>query len=589
MNAPVVKKRTRADKLLVVGHPLSDLEFVLEVMKECDISHAHHLEKEGIEAQEISHILLKAHGINHMNEVSEQISVSQVWNGLAMDLMMSNIDHSRWLWADSNALPLLNYWKSLDKNLAFVLVYNSPQKVVEKLLENAELSAANEIEEIFGQWQSYNRMLLNFYYRNQDRAILVNSQQVQNNSKKYLQEVGKQIGLKHEEISSSLVEIQTLEENSSSDDSLSGYLAQQLVDTNEEAKLLYLELESVSNLPLISDSDTKKPSVYQALTSYIHEQQNTRSVSQELDDVKEKYVASYIQQESFKNRLEQTEQKAEALHEENELQLSQLMNVQEELEKIYFEKIELNEKLKKAEVLHEEDKLQLTQLMQVEEELEKTHHDKNRVQEKLNRVEENYNSTKNQHQESLRQLEQLESRLAKEIHKFEKLHQEKTDHHSEKRKELEEENRLLLEQLHIVQEELEKFYLQNKELKEKSDTIKSKQKKRHYGAAERIKQQLSYRLGALMIENSTSFGGILALPSTLYGEVKRFRAEKASRKEKLPPLHTYADAYDAERVKKHLSYRLGQAMIHSMQSPLGIVILPFALKRAHAEYKKERK
>lgn len=551
MSVPAVNRRARTDKLLVVGHPLSDLELVLDLMEKCDINHASQLEKEGIEAEEISHILLKAHGIHHINEVAEQITVNQVWNGLAMDLMMSNIEHSRWSWADSNALPFLNYWKSLDESLAFILVYNSPQKIVEKLLDKAELTSAAEIEEIFEQWHSYNRLLLNFYYRNQDRAILVNSQQVQNNSKKYLQEVGKQIGLNHKEISDSLAEIQMHNEIHPSQDSLYGYLAQQLVDTKEQAKLLYLELESVSNLPLMSDTYTKKQSVYEALTSYIHEQQHTKVLSKELDNVKEKYLESFKEQEHLKSKLEEEKQKTEALHTENELQLAQLMHVQEELEKTYL--------------------------------------DKNQVQEKLNKVEQDYNSTKKLHNESLQQLQQLESKLEQEIHKFDKLQQEKTNHNSAKTKELEEENTLLLEQLHLVQEELEKFYLQNIELKKKNGTSQSEQKKRHYGAAERIKQQLSYRLGALMIEKSKSFGGVLTLPFALYGETKKFRAENASRKEKLPPIHTYADAYDAEHVKKHLSYRLGQAMIHSMKSPLGIFKVPFALKRAHAEYKKERR
>ncbi|HFN5525726.1 TPA: kfiB protein, partial [Escherichia coli] len=39
----------------------------------------------------------------------------------------------------------------------------------------------------------------------------------------------------------------------------------------------------------------------------------------------------------------------------------------------------------------------------------------------------------------------------------------------------------------------------------------------------------------------------------------------------------YADADKAERVKKHLSYQLGQAIISSANSIFGFITLPFKL------------
>jgi hypothetical protein len=57
-----------------------------------------------------------------------------------------------------------------------------------------------------------------------------------------------------------------------------------------------------------------------------------------------------------------------------------------------------------------------------------------------------------------------------------------------KQQELEEENDLLLMQLHQVQEELERYYLENQSLKKNQ----AKPKERFYGAGERIQQQLTY-------------------------------------------------------------------------------------------------
>lgn len=63
---------------------------------------------------------------------------------------------------------------------------------------------------------------------------------------------------------------------------------------------------------------------------------------------------------------------------------------------------------------------------------------------------------------------------------------------------------------------------------------------------------------------------------------------KARGGKKLPPIESYADAYEVPRVKKHLSYRLGEAAIKSMKSPFGIFKLPFALKSAHNDFKASR-
>ena len=190
-------------------------------------------------------------------------------------------------------------------------------------------------------------------------------------------------------------------------------------------------------------------------------------------------------------------------------------------------------------------------------------------------------------QSKVQELQRIEKSIQEKAKENEQL-KAKLDDFQAKQKELAEkeksktsENELLLTQLMSVQEELEKYYLENEALKEKKKEVK-----RHYGAAQRVKQQLSYRLGSKMIEESKSFGGILGMPfslRTVYKEYKKDMKERADKK--LPPIESYADAYEVPRIKKHLSYKLGEATIKSMKSPFGIFKLPFALKKAHREYK----
>lgn len=159
--------------------------------------------------------------------------------------------------------------------------------------------------------------------------------------------------------------------------------------------------------------------------------------------------------------------------------------------------------------------------------------------------------------------------------------------------EVQQENELLLLQLHQVQEELERYYLENQQLKcqvtPQPKQIAPKQPKSYYGAAERVKRQLSYRLGAVMIAQSKSFAGWLGMPSALLREAREYDQEKAkNNKVKLPQLSQYADANEGERVKRHLSYRLGATLLTSYKSPIGWIKLPWLMRKQIREFKRER-
>lgn len=152
--------------------------------------------------------------------------------------------------------------------------------------------------------------------------------------------------------------------------------------------------------------------------------------------------------------------------------------------------------------------------------------------------------------------------------------------------ELKQENELLFTQLHQVQEELERYFLEMQRLKQ---TMVPRDPPL-YGAADRVTQQLTYRLGATMIERSRSLGGWISMPFALIATTRRFRADVRTRgDEKLPPISKYQDRHEAERVKQHLSYRIGSALLRNVKSPLGWMRLPFALRREVKAFRQERK
>ncbi|EAI6637305.1 alpha-2,3-sialyltransferase [Campylobacter coli] len=93
-----------------------------------------------------------------------------------------------------------------------------------------------------------------------------------------------------------------------------------------------------------------------------------------------------------------------------------------------------------------------------------------------------------------------------------------------------------------------------------------------YGTAkQRIQNQLSYKLGQAMILNSKSILGYLIMPMALLSIIISHKQEQKIYQEKikkdpslkLPPLESYPDYKEALKLKNHLSYKLGEALIQA--------------------------
>ena len=122
----------------------------------------------------------------------------------------------------------------------------------------------------------------------------------------------------------------------------------------------------------------------------------------------------------------------------------------------------------------------------------------------------------------------------------------------------------------------------------------------NYGTAKsRIKNQLSYKLGEAMIANSKSLWGYIKMPyilsyikETHQTNQKLYQEKiKANPNLKLPPLESYPDYNEAIKIKEHLSYKLGGALIDADKSKLkiGYLTLWFKCKNITKEHKDNHK
>ncbi|GIX24541.1 MAG: hypothetical protein KatS3mg122_1772 [Caldimonas sp.] len=704
------------NKIAIVGHPASGYQEVEALLHQCGMQSARPSRREGLRPQDITATLCKAHKVPSVDAVTEehdilQIQPGPVWHGMALDLMLGNLDRELWGWADPQAIFALDYWKDLDPKLTFVLVYDEPHRVLtEAARVHGELSPPNNVQRLLDNWVAYNGALLRFYLRHRDRCLLVHSQQVRRAVDSYLEQLQPlldtallratevepvaapaAVGVDgpHDEALStqapvalpieleSALAVAGIESRKALDvfnaTAAEEYVVDAVLANHPAALQLYAELQSAANLPKGRTARAKgdPATAWQALvqqrtfvTGWVSElhaeyrrvredlaesiervaqltnelverdrrlQEHVREnegLTVQLREAQEEARQQCLRQQQLEQRMAEQEREAQR---QTELLARQSAEAKAQLEAARAEQARLEEKLKamraqaeadlvaarakadaeakaaaeRAQQLGEENELLLNQLHQVQEELERYCLRQQQLEQRMAEQErEAQRQTELLAQQSTEAKAQLEAARAEQARLEEKLKamraqaeadlvaaRAKADAEAkaaaDRAQELGEENELLLNQLHQVQEELERYYLENQRLKQKLAPPKPPGP---YGAADRIKRQLSYRLGAVMIERSRSVGGWLSMPWALAAEVRAFRQEAAARPaKKLPPIHTYRDAHEAERVKQHLSYRLGSTLLQHGKSPLGWLKLPFALRRQVREFRLQRK
>lgn len=701
------------NKILIVGHPQSGYQDIEALLNDCGMNPALPSRREGFTAEEIGATLCKAHKAQPLHLLGtdqsiDQLETSPVWHSMALDLMLGNVDQELWGWADPSSIYLLDYWKALDQGIAFILVYNSPETLLNDSTNTEHLSE-DELQRLGHAWQAYNAALLHFYYRNRERCLLVHAEQVRLSAHNYLQQVRSRIRapltdvpqltvsasesqsaseaspasmqntiqtnpqtttklsrqsrrskkakrLAAKKLNAAVTVVQTssmaigqgVEEaipevslmNTSAlpvdDIALERYLAQVLISQQPQVQQIYAELQSTANLPLVEET---RPPIHalQAWRGLSTLHSRTRHLAEQADRQQEELQHARQELADHQQAIHRLDQDIQAKGEqiaqhlatqekltaecqgqqqENELILLQLHQVQEGLERFYLESQQQQEKLK---VLQSAEKLaaeRAKELEKLKQEREKLSIESQQQKEKLKALQE-MEKLATERAKKLEQLQQEKQKLTAEQESLKKLAEERNTQAETLKKKLAEEskraqtqaeeirklaavpvtanedikqeNDLLLAQLHQVQEELERYYLENQRLRQDGAKGTKKQAEAiHYGAAEQVKSQLAYRLGAIMMKNCRTLPGLIIMPWALLREKGQHRRSRLKNGEALP-LSQYRDAQEGEKVKQHLTYRLGSTLITHSKSPISWIKLPFALRREVKTFKQQRR
>jgi hypothetical protein len=96
----------------------------------------------------------------------------------------------------------------------------------------------------------------------------------------------------------------------------------------------------------------------------------------------------------------------------------------------------------------------------------------------------------------------------------------------------------------------------------------------------------SYFAGNTLIKNGKSPKKWISILGVLNTMIKKNREQKKLTTHELPPISSYEDAYEAEYLKSHLSYRFGYAILKHSGSLIGCLKLPFVMLVQYLIFKK---
>ncbi|MEA2019621.1 MAG: hypothetical protein U9N59_14365 [Campylobacterota bacterium] len=581
-------QKDMSDKTVITGFDQNNLKTAANIFDDIGIPTSKNSKIYGYTPQEITSMIL---GNN-----SEDIH--QIWDSLVLDLILENKDLSYCYWSDKDIAYLLDYWTKVDSKLSFLFVYSHPKDSIKKLYKSTKTIDDEQIDMVMDEWLEYHQLLLKFFYKNLDKTLFFHIENARGVSQDYLEDLALKINLpkiktKNKKPQESLSTHEDVATQNKDLDILYDSFANRSTKRYQKVIALYQEIQSVANFPC----DTQDEQDFDALLVA------TKNIDKTLVKTKKEYAK--LEKKSYKRVAKQINQK--------EFLKTKLSSVQEELEKEYLAKKDisskaeskqkeiqdLKNKIEKEQALSkkqnkeqkDENELLLTQLFSVQEELEKEYLAKKDISSKVESKQKEIQDLKIQISQKEKETQELKAQqkknelLSTQISSIEKKQKEsekqnkelKAQVENEKKKytEQKEENELLLTQLFSVQEELEKYYLKSVEPKKKIP--------KNNGAVHKVKRQLKYKIGKKALSKQESFFGKVLLPISLAIVYMKHKEGTQYPEE----FSYYDDVYEARSLKSGLEYTLGQNIKKDASGIFGLFKLPFVVSNTIKNFKEK--
>lgn len=429
---------------------------------------------------------------------------SRLWQQLAIDLMVANMNSAHWGWAHPGAVQWLEFWSQLESDIRFVLVCEDRQSLICRLVDQGE--PPESMHGHLALWAQHHQEMLRFHLRNPGKSLLIWDAEVQKHPSKLIQHIERHW---QTPLDATLAAAEVFEQPTT----LLQQIALQILRDHPKTAPLHFELQSLMGpapLPTASEQieiadliqlygqlqerpilqkalDLAQKKIEVANECHAQDQEKIKAETAAKQDAlnklaAEEQVSGALQQQNdaLSAFQQETLAKNKEIQEESDLLLAQLHQVQEELEKQFLKNQEAEEKIK-TETAGKQDALnklvgekkassalkkQNDELSAAEKEILAQNKDLQDAQKKqfliIQEAQEKIKTETAAKQDALKKWaaeQQASDSLKKQNDALNATHKETLA----KNKDLQEESDLLLAQLHQVQEELEKYFLQHKE------------------------------------------------------------------------------------------------------------------------------
>ncbi|WP_066341654.1 hypothetical protein [Azohydromonas lata] len=390
----------------------------------------------------------------------------RLWDQLAADLFLANIDVPLWGWSDKRSTALLQYWADFEPGVRFVLLCDTPRQALSRLILQAPSNVDVALE--LRNWHATHQALLSFHLRHPQRSVLLWSQEAVQKPEALLQQLRDQWSL--ELASPELPAGQAPEP-----DALVQHLAQNMFLQYPEFEPLLQELV-VSVTPLSQTSPDEEQLA-----------ETDGSNPQELLNAYRVLADRSAEQQSLAAALNSHERELRQAHEQTQAVAAHNKALGQQLAQVRSEREEqtLGRQRAEAELAEAKHTLELhgQQLSQAQQELEAALARLKSHEKRLSQISQQLSVEQQGHAQVRATLEaERAATLQKQLAAEKCIAESKQQLHAEQKScsraqtqalQAQEESLVLQQQLQQTQEELETSFLQQCKLQDQLKTVQS--------------------------------------------------------------------------------------------------------------------
>jgi hypothetical protein len=161
----------RMNSICITGAVPADLLSVASILQQAGMAPARAAKRE--EPVDMAFWHEQVMGLNGQQAEAAQTipGVGKLWEQLAGNIFMANLDAPLWGWMDTRSTWLLDYWLGFEPALKFILVCVSPQQMLAAAMSTQTQTVS--VAELMATWQAHHQALLRFAQRQPQRCLLV--------------------------------------------------------------------------------------------------------------------------------------------------------------------------------------------------------------------------------------------------------------------------------------------------------------------------------------------------------------------------------------------------------------------------------